>query len=88
MPQEPQALSDAPLLEMQHTNWEAMDRHFNWDRFTDQVVETIEAPNAPPIDSLRMGRRLRMRRAALTSPHFWMRPRKFWQAVRPLIARR
>lgn len=83
-----QALSEARLLEMRQTNWEALDRHFNWHRFTDQVVGTIETPSGPPIDSLPIGRRLRMRRAALTSPHFWMRPRQLWRAVRPLFARR
>jgi glycosyltransferase involved in cell wall biosynthesis len=42
-----QGLQYAPeesLRQMQTANWRLLDQHFNWDRFTSQVIEAIEQP--------------------------------------------
>jgi len=43
------------LLEKQHANWKLLDEHFNWDRFTDQVIDAIESDASPPLRRFQLG---------------------------------
>lgn len=36
------------LERRQQKNWEALERHFNWDRFATQIMEAIESTASPP----------------------------------------
>jgi len=38
-----QQCSDQKLLNLQELNWERLDNHFNWERFTDQVEQVIRS---------------------------------------------
>jgi hypothetical protein len=42
-----QERDDATLKNWQTINWESLDRHYNWDRFADQILAAIES-NASP----------------------------------------
>jgi glycosyltransferase involved in cell wall biosynthesis len=65
-------LQNAPseeLMKMQRVNWQALDSHFNWDRFADQVLDAIRSERRPTILHENFGRKLRLCASALTSPH-------------------
>jgi hypothetical protein len=70
-----QTLPDAQLKEMQLLNWYALDTHFNWDRFTHQVVEAIESDVSPSIQKASLLRRLKIRWCSWISPHSPVHPR-------------
>jgi Glycosyltransferase len=42
-------LPDERLREMQAANWRLLDEHYNWARFTDQIVSAIESSASPPL---------------------------------------
>lgn len=70
-------LQEAPasdLLEMQSLNFEALDKHFNWDRFADQVVSAIESDEGPPLNEEPWRVKAMLRWAAWTSPYSMVRP--------------
>ena len=73
--QQLQQLPDTALKEMQATNWHALESHFNWDRFAQQVVDAIESRANPPVLPLPFHRWLMIRYLIVTSPHFPLRPR-------------
>lgn len=55
-------LQNAPserLRSMQDANWALLDAHYNWARFSDQVVEAIESSTSPALGHESFGRRLR-----------------------------
>jgi glycosyltransferase involved in cell wall biosynthesis len=55
------------LREWQATNWQMLDTHFNWDRFTTQVEEAIESRASPTLGHAPWGRRARIRVAETQS---------------------
>lgn len=63
-----QTVPEAELLEMQSRNWEALDSHFNWDRFSGQVVAAIEDQTSMPVREANVWRRIGFRVHALKSP--------------------
>ena len=73
------SLQDNPesqLLEKQFANWQALDKHFHWDRFADQVIEAIESDASPKIKPIPVRRKLYLRWLDLISPYAtWRRPR-------------
>jgi hypothetical protein len=74
MLRELQKLPDSRLLKLQTLNFEALDNHFNWGRFADQVVEAIESDYSPPLDEEPWRVRVTLAWAALTSPYSILRP--------------
>jgi glycosyltransferase involved in cell wall biosynthesis len=65
-------LQDCPgeeLKKIQAANWEALDRHFNWERFSAQVIAAIESPASPSLGNEPLGRLIRFYLAASTSPY-------------------
>jgi glycosyltransferase involved in cell wall biosynthesis len=49
------------LLDLQRANLDALDRHFNWDRFAGQVVEAIDSDASPALLPLERTQALRLR---------------------------
>src|SRR5205814_9445177 len=72
-----QAAPEAELVDRQHVNWKELDQHFNWDRFTNQVIDAIESNESPALLSEPLKRRAQLRWAALTSPFSMIRPTNF-----------
>ena len=84
--QQLQQMSDTALQEIQSTNWHALDAHFNWDRFAQQVVDAIESSANPPLLPLPFHRWLKIRYLISTSPHFPLHPRRImYKLVRFLL---
>jgi hypothetical protein len=52
---------DSELLGLQRANDGDLDRHFNWDRFTDQVVAAIESSESPALRPLNRRQATRLR---------------------------
>ena len=69
-----QEMPEITLRHMQTMNWQALDMHFNWDRFAQQVIDAIESDICPTLDSASLRRRLLIRWSALTSPNSPWRP--------------
>lgn len=63
-----QVLPEPELLAMQRINWQALDAHFNWDRFAGQVLDAIRSDRSPPTLGEGLGRKVWLRTSALTSP--------------------
>jgi glycosyltransferase involved in cell wall biosynthesis len=53
---------------MQAANWNALDTHFNWDRFASQVRDAIESTASPGTLREGLARRAKLQVAALVSP--------------------
>jgi hypothetical protein len=71
-----QKIPERQLLEIQRDNWKILDDHFNWDRFTNQVIDAIESDISPPVASISARRRWAIRRAEISSIYaVWRRPR-------------
>jgi glycosyltransferase involved in cell wall biosynthesis len=64
-----QKTSEDRLARMQAENWLALDSHFNWDRFAQQVVEAINSKRSPPTAKEGLGRKIRLRTSAKVSPY-------------------
>jgi glycosyltransferase involved in cell wall biosynthesis len=65
-----QNVNELPLEElrkMQQINWQALDSHYNWDRFAGQVVDAIESKESPRINSS-LYRKLLLRYYASIAP--------------------
>jgi glycosyltransferase involved in cell wall biosynthesis len=60
-----QAVPSLALEEMQELNWRALDEHFNWDRFAQQVIDSIESEACSQIGNVPALRRLRIRYLAV-----------------------
>lgn len=87
-----QGLPESDLRSMQTANWALLNRHFNWDRVTEQVVEAIESDASPPSHSAPFAQRTRIRWGALRSPYAPWRPRTLlagaWAALRSRLRAR
>jgi hypothetical protein len=71
-----QIVPETQLMEMQKVNWQALDEHFNWDRFANQVIEAIESDANPTIEPISIRQRLLIRWVELVSSSaLWRRPR-------------
>ena len=70
-----QQMPEAALREMQVMNWEALDAHFNWDRFAKQVVEATESYANPSLLPVTIRRRLEILYLILTSPYSPLHPK-------------
>jgi glycosyltransferase involved in cell wall biosynthesis len=73
------------LRGLQAVNREAVERHYNWDRFTDQVVEAIESDASPPLLPEPFARRAELRWRSWTSPYSVLRPPGLRAGARALL---
>lgn len=64
-----QECTEEELMKIQAANWEALDGHFNWDRFSAQVIDAVESTASPSLGSEPLGRLIRFNLAACTSPY-------------------
>lgn len=88
-----QHMPEERLLEMQAENWRLLDAHFNWDRFSNQVLKAIESTGAAPLGPESLAQKLRIRYASLTEPRSLIWPRNLVRFaartfIKPLISRR
>lgn len=61
---------DADQLDgLQRANWQLLDSHFNWKRFSAQLVDEIESDVSPPLGPQSVRQRFSLRRIAWTSPY-------------------
>jgi hypothetical protein len=65
---------DSDLRAMQMANWQALDTHFNWDRFAGQVIDAIESEARPPLGPEMHRHRWYLRWMACISPYAPWRP--------------
>ena len=72
-----QHLPDAELRQLQVENWRLLDEHFNWDRFTNQIIDAIESIESPACRSVAYAHRRRLQRMAMKSPLAYWRPKNF-----------
>jgi glycosyltransferase involved in cell wall biosynthesis len=63
-----QATPELRLREMQAQNSEALDRRFNWQRFTDQVLEAVRSDDSLPLLPESIGQRVGLLGRSLASP--------------------
>jgi glycosyltransferase involved in cell wall biosynthesis len=82
-----QALPESHLHEIQAANWKRLDQHFNWDRFSGQVIDAIESDASPALDPESRERHLLLRRAFVTSPYFYLRPRNLRPWIRAFASK-
>jgi glycosyltransferase involved in cell wall biosynthesis len=59
---------------LQQKNWDLLDSHFNWDRFSQQVIGAIERADSPDLGHESWQRKWALRWAAASSPHSYLRP--------------
>lgn len=69
-----QDLPDKALQEMQQTNWQALDEHYNWDRFANQVIDAIETDACPALGAVTPRHRRYLREQARISTESPWRP--------------
>ncbi len=72
-----QTCDAARLQVLQQRNRDALDVHFNWERFGREVQDAIQSDEAPALSATSPGPRLAIRLAALRSRIFW----KAWAAT-------
>lgn len=71
-----QQRAETELLVLQSKNHHALDSHYTWDRFGDQVIAAIESGEAPKLDGVSKAHTARLAAIALRSPHSALHPRQ------------
>ncbi len=81
-----QNIPEANLRQMQQRNWEALDHHFNWDRFARQVIQAIESTDSPACLPIAPQQRLALLLGGYLDPRASFRqwPRKIRHKLRAL----
>ena len=74
---EMQTMPTAELSNLQRENWGLLDEHFNWERFTAQVIAAIESTDSPPLGPVSPEQRRQLQRMTWRSPNAFWRPRNF-----------
>lgn len=77
---------EAELLALQAANDADLDGHFNWDRFTDQVVAAIESTDSPPCLPVDRATAARLRRLSVRRQASVLAPSQLRSSVRALVA--
>jgi len=72
-----QYVSEEQLNKWQQENLAELDRHFNWDRFCEQVLDEIESKDSPKLTEISFKHRLYLLFAEWQSPYFWGKPLNF-----------
>ena len=77
-----QSVPDEQLKKWQNENLTELDKHFNWDRFCEQVLYEIENENSPHLNETNLKQRLELFFAEFRSPMFWGRPDNFYKFLK------
>lgn len=72
-----QMMDDEKLRSMQVLNWEILSQHFNWDRFTTQVIEALESSSSPNCLKSTFLNNLNIRFSEIFSPYSNWNPRNW-----------
>ncbi len=80
-----QELPEGDLLGLQAANDADIDRHFNWDRFTDQVVAAIESTDSPPCLPLDRATAARLRWLSVRRQASVLGPSQLRSSIRVLV---
>lgn len=70
-----QEMPEERLTEMRDENWHMLDTHFNWDRFSNQVLRAVEGTESPALGTESLRRKLAIRYASMTEPRSLIWPR-------------
>lgn len=63
-----QTVEETHLRDMQRSNWHLLDEHFNWDRFSGQVLAAIDGSDSPALKE-GLGRKIALRAVASGAWH-------------------
>jgi glycosyltransferase involved in cell wall biosynthesis len=66
-----QQLPEENLKDLQVSNWKLLDQHYNWERFTSQVISAIESTESPDCLALSARKRWEIFLAELTNPYWF-----------------
>jgi glycosyltransferase involved in cell wall biosynthesis len=80
-----QGCDETTLRQWQAGNWRLLDRHFNWDRFSEQVIAAIESDAAPRLLPARFVDACCLAWNRLASPNSPWRPRKIKRRLRSYL---
>ena len=69
-----QSVPEEKLKKWQQENLNLLDKHFNWERFCDQVLSEIENEESPNLDEANLEQRLFLSFAEFRSQNYWGRP--------------
>ena len=72
-----QFVSEEQLNKWQQENLAELDKHFNWDRFCEQVLDEIESEDSPKLTEISFKHHLYLLFAEWQSPYFWGKPLNF-----------
>lgn len=82
-----QDLPEHDLVRMRQTNDEALEKHFNWDRFAGQVIDAIESPASPALGRAAAAVRGKLLIDRITGPVSPARPSVLWRFATGALAR-
>ena len=77
-----QSVPEEQLKKWQQENLTELDKHFNWERFCDQVLSEIENEDSPNLDETNLKQRLFLSFAEFRSPIYWGRPDNFYRFLK------
>ena len=77
-----QYVPEAQLKKWQKDNLDCLDNHFNWERFSSQVLEEIESKYSPDLSETSSKNSFSLFIAELESPTFWLRPNNFYRFIK------
>ncbi|MBT5793447.1 MAG: hypothetical protein HOI10_01105 [Deltaproteobacteria bacterium] len=77
-----QSVSDKELKIWQQINLAELDKHFNWDRFCEQVLAEIKSKDSPDLAETSLKSRLFLLFAEWESPYFWGKPLNFYRFLK------
>jgi glycosyltransferase involved in cell wall biosynthesis len=84
-----QFMQEEKLLAMQQDNWNALNTHFNWERFTRDVIDAIESTDSPACLPVSKTRRFSLFFTSLCHPRLdsWPLPRRLGRRTLNLLQR-
>jgi len=77
-----QSVPEEQLKKWQQENLTELEKHFNWERFCDQVLSEIENEDSPNLDETNLKQRLFLSFAEFRSPIYWGRPNNFYRFLK------
>jgi glycosyltransferase involved in cell wall biosynthesis len=75
-----QGLPEDKLKFMQKQNLELLDSHFNWERFSKQVLEELEVENEELISIVPQYKK--MKEMEKKSPYYWLKWQNLWSFIK------
>jgi hypothetical protein len=69
-------LPEKHLERMRQSNDHLLQTHFNWERFANQVIESIESSVHPNLETQNLRKCIQITKYEITSAYFPLRPRQ------------